>query len=310
MLGVLPEYDYYLNKMMQKHDHTIRENRKEDDGMMIDDDRPNFILIPPAIVHQQVIEKLPRKSPSLRALPEYDYHCDKTKQNHDYATRENRKKDDGMVIDDDRPNFILIPPAIVHQQVIEQFPRKSPSLRALPEYDYHCDKMKQNHDYAIRKNKKEDNGIMIDDGGPILNQIPKPTIVHQQVIERFMPLLRALVKRVGGAVTEDLGKKASKYASKWQRKSTPVEEYTARDCLEYLQDKKHIVFVKPDPPLHRFLREPYSGQGALSGVEWAASAWRAAAASLRQIGETWEDDAMLEQVKLLDQYVASEYQYL
>ena len=240
----------------------------------------------------------------LGVLPEYDYYLNKMMQNHDHAIRENKKEDDGMMIDDDRPNFIQIPQAtIVHQQAIERPP---PLLRALPEYNYHLNNMKQNHDHAIRENKKEDDGMMIDDGRPILNQlnqIPQATIVHQQVIERFMPLLRALVKRVGGAGTGDLRKKGSEHAPK-----TSVEEYTARDCLEYLQDKKHIVFAKPDPPLHRFLREPYSGQGAQSGVEWAASAWRAVVASLRQIGETWEDDAMLEQVKLLDQYVTSEYQ--
>lgn len=255
--------------------------------------------LPYEYTHLDLVERM------LGVLPEYDYYLTKLMQNHDHVIRDNRKEDDGMMIDDDRPNCIQIPQAtIVHQQVIERSP---PLLRALPEYTYHFNKMKRNQGHVIRENKKADDGMIIDDGRLILNQlnqIPQATIVHQQVIERFMPLLRALVKRVGGAETGDLRKKGSEHAPK-----SSVEEYTARDCLEYLQDKKHIVFAKPDPPLHRFLREPYSGQGAQSGVEWAASAWRAAVASLRQIGETWEDDAMLEQVKLLDQYVTSEYQY-
>lgn len=246
----------------------------------------------------------------LGVLPEYDYQLNKMIQNHDHAIREDTKEDDGMIIDDDRPNFNQILQAtIVHQQVIERFP---PLLRALPEYDSYLNKMKQKYDHAIRGNRKEDDGMKIDDDRPIPNQIPQATIVHQQVIERFMPLLRALVKRVGEAEIEDFRKKGktdTKYALKWQRISTLIEGYTAHDCLEYLQDKKHIVFAKPDPPLHRFLREPYSGQGAQSGVEWAATAWRAAVVNLRQIGETWRDDAMLEQVKLLDQYVTTEYQY-
>ena len=183
-------------------------------------------------------------------------------------------------------------------------------LDFLPEYDVSLNRMIQSHDRVIHENRKQDDGMMIDDDTQFFNQIPQATVVHQQVIERFTPLLRALVKRIGGAELEDLGKcggSVSKYAPKWQRNVAPVEEYTVGDCLEYLQHKKRIVFMKPDPPLDRFLRVPYSGQGALSGVEWATSAWRAAVVSLRQIGETWKDDAMLEQVKLLDQYVTSEY---
>jgi hypothetical protein len=157
----------------------------------------------------------------------------------------------------------------------------------------------------------QDDGMMIDDDNLYQVQIPQATLVHQQVIERFTPLLRALVKRVGGPEIENLQKNetpVSKYAPKWQQIKAPIEEYTVEDCLEYLQHKERIVFTKPDPPLDRFLRDPYSGKGALSGVEWSASAWRAAVASLRQIGETWKDDAMLEQVDMLDQYVKHEYQ--
>lgn len=184
-------------------------------------------------------------------------------------------------------------------------------LGILPEYSVYLNRMILNHSHVVRNNTTQGDGMMIDDDAPFSYQIPQATLVHQQVIECFTPLLRALVKRVGGAELEKLrksGNSVSKYAPKWQQNTAPVEKYSAGDCLEYLQHKKRIVFTKPEPPLDRFLRHPYSGNGALSGVEWTASAWRAAVASLRQIGETWKDGAMLEQVELLDQYVKSEYQ--
>ncbi|KAJ3568610.1 hypothetical protein NP233_g5605 [Leucocoprinus birnbaumii] len=178
-------------------------------------------------------------------------------------------------------------------------------LGILPEYGVYLNRMVRNYDRVVRSNIQQGDGMMIDDETQFSYQIPQATLVHQQVIERFTPLLRALVKRVGGAELEKLknsGNSVSKYAPKWQQNTAAVEDYSVGDCLEYLQYKKRIVFAKPEPPLDRFLRDPYSGNGALSGVEWTASAWKAAVASLRQIGETWKDEAILEQVELLDQY--------
>lgn len=182
----------------------------------------------------------------------------------------------------------------------------------LPEYQECLHKIILNYHRVVRSNnQKQDDGMMVDED--IQVQIPLATLVHYQVIDRFIPLFRALVKRVGADDLENLGKmkkdgcSVSKYAPRWQQNDKPVDEWEVGDCLEYLQHKKKIVFAKPDPPLERFLRGPYSGKGALSGAEWSGSAWKAAAASLRQVGETWKDDAMLQHVDLLDQYVKAEY---
>jgi hypothetical protein len=177
----------------------------------------------------------------------------------------------------------------------------------LPDYGVYLDKMIQKHGQVALDNRKQDDGMAIDDE----IQIPQATIVHQEVIERFTPLLKALVQRVGGAELPNRKKAAnsvSRHAPQWQQNIVPTDEWEVKECLEYLQHKKKIVFTKPDPPLERFLRNPYSGKGALSGAEWTASAWRAAVASLRQIGETWKDGTILEHVDLLDQYVKLEYQ--
>ncbi|KXN86430.1 Transcriptional protein swt1 [Leucoagaricus sp. SymC.cos] len=179
----------------------------------------------------------------------------------------------------------------------------------LPEYGAYLNKIVQNYSRVVRNNSKQDEGMTVDDD--IVVQVPQATLVHQQVIDRFVPLLRGLVQQIGDAEIENVQKSsnsASRYAPKWQQNNKPVEEWEVGECLEFLQHKKRTVFTNPDPPLERFLRHPYSRNGALSGAEWAASAWRAAVASLRQIGETWKDETMLEHVELLDQYVKFEYQ--
>lgn len=183
----------------------------------------------------------------------------------------------------------------------------------LPEYHELLDKIVQNYHRVVRNtNGKQDDGMMVDEDMEV-EAIPQATLVHYQVIERFVPLLRALVQRVGGEELERFenlrknGSSVSRYAPRWQQNNKPVDEWEIGDCLEYLQHKKKIAFAKPDPPLERFLRDPYSGNGALSGAEWSGSAWRAAGSSLRQIGETWKDEAILEHVDLFEQYVKAEY---
>jgi hypothetical protein len=143
--------------------------------------------------------------------------------------------------------------------------------------------------------------------------VPQATLVHEQVIERFVPHLRALVQRVGGDELREFeskkkgGVSVSKYAPRWQQNDRPIGEWDAGDCLEYLQHKKQTTFTQPEPPLERFLKPAYSGGGALSGVEWSASAWKAAGLSLRQIGEGWEDETILRDVELFEQYLKAEY---
>lgn len=181
----------------------------------------------------------------------------------------------------------------------------------LPEYEGQLNKIVQNYHRVVRNNGKQDDGMMVDED--IQVQISRATVVHHQVIERFTPLFRVLVQRVGAEDLENLSKmkrdgvSVSRYAPRWQQNDKPVDEWQVGDCLEYLQHKRKIVFTKPDPPLERFLRDPYSGNGALAGAEWSGSAWRAAAASLRQVGEAWKDNTMIQHVNLLDQYVQAEY---
>lgn len=179
----------------------------------------------------------------------------------------------------------------------------------LPEYASYLEKIVRNYHRVVRG--KQDDGMMID--VDIQAQIPHATVVHRQVIEQFLPLLQELVKRVGGEEIEKFyevkknGASVSKYAPRWQQNGKLVDEWEVVECLEYLESKKKIVYPHPEPPLGRFLRNPYSGKGALSGVEWSAVAWKASAENLRQVGETFKDEVILYYVDLLDKYVKAEY---
>lgn len=182
--------------------------------------------------------------------------------------------------------------------------------RILPEYQDLLESVVENHRLQSTSRGRDDEMMIDEDLRAEI--VPQATLVHNQVIERFVPQLRALVQRVGGDELVEFenkkgGVSVSKYAPRWQQNDKPIGEWDVGDCLEYLQYKKKITFMQPEPPLERFLRYAYSGSGALSGVEWSASAWKAAGSSLRQIGETWKDEVILQDVELFEQYLKAEY---
>ncbi|XP_006460248.1 hypothetical protein AGABI2DRAFT_117208 [Agaricus bisporus var. bisporus H97] len=203
--------------------------------------------------------------------------------------------------------FILPPPS--HEYTSRDLVKYMQGV--LPEYQGLLESVIESHRQQANNGKKDD-GMMIDEDLQA-EVVPRATLVHNQVIERFVPQFRALVQRVGGDELVEFenkkksGVSVSKYAPRWQQNDRPVGEWEVGDCLEYLQNKKKINFTQPEPPLERFLRYPYSGNGALSGAEWSASAWKAAGLSLRQVGEAWKDEAMLQDVELFEQYLKAEY---
>ncbi|KAJ7179024.1 PIN domain-containing protein [Mycena filopes] len=147
-------------------------------------------------------------------------------------------------------------------------------------------------DYTGTESMEQDNGMDIDEEVPRLSAEQAMNLLHLQIIEHFTRLLVELVGRVGPEledVASDGGVTASQHAPKWKNADTPYREWSAAQCLQYLDWKRPAK--KTHPRLEVFLSKPYSRDppGARSGKEWSYEAWSSALNGLGQIGDDWGD---------------------
>jgi hypothetical protein len=128
-------------------------------------------------------------------------------------------------------------------------------------------------------------------------------LLHLQIIEHFTRLLVELIGRVGGPEvlrkpTAD-GVSASVHAAGWSKKY--YTEWSAQDCLQYLDTKKRQT--SSWPRLDVFLAPPYSGRGARRGQDWARGDWDVALEALRAIGDSWQESSIGESLVVLQPHL-------
>ena len=149
----------------------------------------------------------------------------------------------------------------------------------------------------------------VDDEGTDLPEVLLPNhaldLLHIQVIEHFTSLLVDLVGRVGGPEIHDSyaseeGTLASRYAPQWRTQGRPYFEWTAREALEYLADKKKMRSTSPR--LEMFLTRPYS-PGARRGQDWSRRDWEVALGALEAVGKQWEEISIGESLRVLRGHV-------
>ena len=149
----------------------------------------------------------------------------------------------------------------------------------------------------------DNDGMDVDDDDPApVDLFPSHALdlLHLQVLEHFTTLLLELVARVAGPEvlrkTADNGASASKYAPTWAKKH--YLNWSARDCLEYLDTKKPLN--QSSPRLDLFLTYPYaSGAGARRGQEWSRKDWAVALGALKALGDMWQEKSFEESLALL-----------
>lgn len=153
----------------------------------------------------------------------------------------------------------------------------------------------------------DDDGMEIDEDASqpeILLPSHALDLLHIQVIDHFSRLLVELVGRVGGPEIRQAsgGSSASRYAPQWARTGKPYLEWTASDCLDYLNGKQAL---KPTSPrVDIFLSRPYSCPGARRGQDWSKMDWDVALGALARLGVVWEEDSIQESLGVLELHLA------
>lgn len=145
-----------------------------------------------------------------------------------------------------------------------------------------------------------------DDSGPdIMSRPDARNSLHIQVVEHFTALLVELVGRTGGAdllrQLENKGVATSIYAPQWQKKGKHYNEWSAPDCVEYLDDKKKRRSTSPR--LEVFLSKPYSYQGARRGQDWSPMDWKIALGALKRLGDDWNEPSLQESLVWLEPHL-------
>ncbi|KAJ6485172.1 PIN domain-containing protein [Mycena vitilis] len=157
-------------------------------------------------------------------------------------------------------------------------------------------------DYTGIESIEEEGMMDIDEEVPRLTHQQAMNRLHVQIIDHFTRLLVALVGRVGPEledVASDGGVTASQHAPKWVSGDTPYREWSARECLEYLNRKKRIP--ETYPRLETFLTKPYAN-GARPGSQWSYEAWATALSGLKQIGEVFAEPSIVDDLEDLTRH--------
>ncbi|KAJ7638953.1 PIN domain-containing protein [Roridomyces roridus] len=159
-------------------------------------------------------------------------------------------------------------------------------------------------EYTGNDSAQDDNDMMMDVDGEerVMSVTEKLDSLHNQVVDHFTRLLVELVGRVGGPALEDWypgapdGASASRYAPKWKSNKKPYTQWTAAECLEYLNERKR---QKPSSPrLDRFLTRRHSvaadGSTSRSGKDWSYADWKNALDALKRVGDDWDEGSIRE----------------
>ncbi|KAI0322483.1 hypothetical protein OF83DRAFT_1093495 [Amylostereum chailletii] len=145
----------------------------------------------------------------------------------------------------------------------------------------------------------------VDDFGDGVSYAYQPShpldVLHLEIIDHFTPPLRGLVDLVGGSDVPrgkgGNGISQSQYAPDWSR--VPLDDWTAKDCLEYL-DAKHKGLGLGAAKLPQFMTRPYTKKAACRiGQEWTRQEWVSALEALQRVGERWQAENILESMRSL-----------
>lgn len=143
---------------------------------------------------------------------------------------------------------------------------------------------------------EDPDGMDIDDyPGPTLEAQHPLDLLHVQIIDHFTRLLVELVGRVGGSEvrkTPSGGAATSRYAPKYSK--VDYTEWSAADCLEYLDSKKRRA--GSEPRLDVFLSLPRTLRGSRRGQDWHTQAWINTMHTLASLSDLWEEPSIKESV--------------
>ncbi|KAJ6515774.1 PIN domain-containing protein [Mycena sanguinolenta] len=152
-------------------------------------------------------------------------------------------------------------------------------------------------EYTGPKSIQDDSMMDVDEELPKVTTEEAMDQLHMQIINHFTRRLVELVGRVGPEledVASDGGVTASRHAPKWKNGNVYYRQWTAADCLGYLDRKKRTTKPYQNPRLDVFLTDPYRpGTGGRRGREWTYEAWTSALDGLQTIGENWNDVSIL-----------------
>ena len=155
----------------------------------------------------------------------------------------------------------------------------------------------------------DDDSMMVDDDY-YMPEILRPShaldLLHVQVVEHFSRLLTELAGKAGAAeLRQGSGSNVSgsMHAPAWKRGIRPYTEWDARECLEFLSDKRRVA--ETSPRLEAFLSLPYRRSGARRGQDWSRRDWEVAVGSLGTVGRVWDEAAVEESVEVLQPHVAA-----
>ncbi|KAF9055449.1 hypothetical protein BDZ89DRAFT_938245 [Hymenopellis radicata] len=145
--------------------------------------------------------------------------------------------------------------------------------------------------------------------GVVMTRFDVRDDLHRQTRNHFTMLLQDLVETVGGKEIkrhQARGETPSRYAPEWQKIRTPLSQWSASECLVYLDARQRLPVTSPR--LETFLRAPYSGAGARRGQDWSRADWQVAIRGLTKIGEDWKDEVFLESAATLDALLGDVYE--
>ncbi|KIY67945.1 hypothetical protein CYLTODRAFT_396174 [Cylindrobasidium torrendii FP15055 ss-10] len=147
-----------------------------------------------------------------------------------------------------------------------------------------------------------------DDEDEIMSRSDSRDRLHEQVRAHFTTLLQETVYLNGRDEIEQVQSRhgtPSMHAPAWHKNRKPVAQWTASECVSWLDSKKKCLATQPR--LDVFLQAPRSGRGSRVGREWSRADWHKILVALRKIGEDWEDSILLENVDALSTMVEFVY---
>ena len=113
--------------------------------------------------------------------------------------------------------------------------------------------------------------------------------LHLQIIDHFSIVLKELAYRVRHEAGDAGPPARSQYAPAYRQKG--FQQWTVRDCLEYLGSKRPL---KPSqPPLRAFLLRRSEDREWRRGQDWPRQAWMNALDALEDIGRQFDDGLVL-----------------
>lgn len=160
-----------------------------------------------------------------------------------------------------------------------------------------------------------DDGMHVDDETVPVAEVLLPShaldLLHIQIVEHFTRLLVELVGRIGGPELRnriaDRGAALSQHAPPWQSQAKDYTEWSAPDCLDYLDYKKNAA--GSNSRVAAFLSKPYSRYGARRGQDWSRRDWEVGLERLGKIGDRWGEASIRESLTVLEPHLLDIFEF-